>query len=210
MAFYQDQPDETLRFGDVVCGFPLSAIHIKNPARAGSSETFQVELNQPQFAVVATPCCSIKNKMLMLAPLTKIRPAFYDNDYLAVDLVRVNKSMTAEQSVPKKVWEQLPHEERVRRLDMTRSEPLAFAELFVYAPHGLLPAYTVNRRDGPLETGFYMIDFRMISPVLCDSVASAKQAPVYAKRLQLTIGARGDLRNKAAAFFARVPKEDEI
>ncbi len=210
MSFYQDQPDEALRFGDVVRGFPLSAAHIDQPADARVLAEFQIDLAQPEFGVVMTPCCSIGHKTLLLTPLLPVRPTFYRNPYLAEDLLRVNRPMTPEQSVPPAEWEKMPPSDRERRFDMAKPESLAFVDLFVYAPHALLPRYDIDSRQGRRETGFYMIDFRQTCHVKCDSVANAKQAPLSARRLQLSVSARGDLRDKVAAFYARVPREDEI
>ena len=210
MSFYQDKPDDALRFGDVVRGFPLSAAHIDQPADTGALAEFQIDVAQPDFGVVMTPCCSIGDKTLLLTPLLQVRSTFYKNLYLAENLLRVNWPMTPEQSVPPTEWERMTASDRDRRFDMSKRESLAFVDLFVYAAHDLLPRYTIHLRDGQRETGFYMVDFRRTCHVRCDKVANAKQAPLNTKRLQLSVSARGDLRDKVAAFYARVPREDEV
>ncbi len=210
MSFYQYQPDNALRLGDVVRGFPLSAAHIKRPAVTETLREYQIDVSQPEFGVIMTPCCSIGDKMLLLTPLLQVRSTFYNNPYLAKDLLRVNRPMTPEQSVSPTQWERMTPSDRERRFDMSKPESLAFVDLFVYAAHDLLPRYEIHLRDGQRKTGFYMVDFRLTCHVKCDKVANAKQAPVEAKVLQLTIDARGDLRDKVAAFYARVPREDEV
>lgn len=210
MLFYQDQPDDALRFGDVVRGFPLSATHIERPAVSETLRDYRIDVAQPEFSVIMTPCCSMGDKMLSLTPLLQVRAAFYSNPYLAEDLLRVNRPMTPEQSVPPTQWEKMTPSDRERRFDMSQPKSLAFVDLYVYAAHDLLPRYEIHLREGPRKTGFYIVDFRLTCHVKCDTLANAKQAPLDAKRLQLSVSARGNLRDKIAAFYARVPREDEV
>ena len=100
-------------------------------------------------------------------------------------------------------------EDRQRRFDMSKLRTFAFGDLFVYAPHGLLPRYIIDPKKGRAETGYYMVDFRRTCRVECATV-TRKQPPVGAKVLQLSIDARGVLRDKLADFFGRVPREDEV
>lgn len=210
MLFYHDQTDETLRFGDVVRGFPLSAAHIEQPAVTEALREYRIDVCQSEFGVIMTPCCSIGDKMLSLTPLLQVRPAFYRNPYLAEDLLRVNRPMSPEQAVPPEQWKKMTASDRDRRFDMSRPESWAFVDLYVYGAHDLLPRYDIHVREGARKTGFYMVDFRLTCHVKCDKLANAKQAPLYAKRLQLSVSARGELRDKVAEFYARVPREDEV
>lgn len=209
MSFYQDQHDNALRFGDVVRGFLLSAAHIERPAVTETLREYRIDVSQPEFGVIMTPCCSIKGQTLLLTPLLKINPLFYKNPYLAEDLLRLNHPMTPQQSVPPGEWEKMKSEDRERRFDMSKRTSFAFGDLFVYTPHDLLPRYVVDPKKGRLETGYYMVDFRRTCRVQCAAV-TRQQSPVEAKVLQLTIDARGGLRDKVADFFGRVPREDEL
>ena len=209
MSYYQDQPVDALRFGDVVRGFPLSAPHIERPGVTEPLREYRIDVSQPEFSVIMTPCCSIKGQTILLTPLLKINPLFYDNPYLEGDPLRLNRPMTPQQSVSPREWEKMNPEERSRRFDMSKPTSFAFGDLFIYAPHGLLPRYIADPKKGRPETGYYMVDFRRTCRVQCATVTRQK-SPVGAKVLQLTIDARAALRDKVAAFYARVPPEDEV
>lgn len=209
MSFYQDQPDGALRFGDVVRGFPLSAADIERPAITSTLREYRIDVSQPEFSVIMTPCCSIKGRTLLLTPLLKMNPLFYKNPYLAEDLLRLNRPMTPQQAVSPSDWDRMTPEDRDRRLDMSKPTSFAFGDSFIYAPHDLLPRYVVKQVKGQPEIGYYMVDFRRTCRVQCAAVGR-KQSPLEAKLLQLTIDARGVLRDKVADFFGRVPPEDEI
>jgi len=208
MSFYQDQHDDALRFGDVVRGFPLSAAHVERPAVTETLREYRIDVSQPEFGVIMTPCCSIKGQTLLLTPLLTIYPSFYKNPYLEEDLLRLNRPMTPQQSVSPQEWQKMKAEDRERRFDMSKPTSFAFGDLFVYAPHDLLPRYVDPKKGGP-EMGYYMVDFRRTCRVECAAV-TRQQSPVEAKVLQLSIDARGALRDKVADFFGRVPREDEV
>ena len=77
---------------------------LKAPAPGVTPEFFTLEIQQPLFFVVLSPCCSISDGMLLLAPLTSVRAAFYNNPYFAEDLTRINRVLAPEQAVPPDVW----------------------------------------------------------------------------------------------------------
>lgn len=206
VMFYARDFTPALRFGDVVRGFVIASSDVKAPFLTSAPDKYALEVNQPQFAVVLSPCCSISDRVLSLAPLVRLRATFFSNPYLAEDVTRINIKMTAEQAVPPAKWANLPVEEKIRR----QAEPLgyAFNELFVYQAHQLLSNYTIPRREGDVTTNMYMIDFRSASKVNCEKVINAKQSPVEAKCLELSIETRSQLREKIAEYFARIPRED--
>jgi len=147
--------------------------------------------------------------MISLTPLIKVWGTFFDNPYLAKDLTNVNREMEPQQAVPPKVWEGLPEEEKLKRLIEKRG--YAFARLFVYAPHPLLPKYIVHRRsaENP-ETNYYMTDFRNTYKLCCDKINSPTDAPLESKILQLSLKTRSELREKVSAYYGKVPLEDKI
>jgi len=55
-----------------------------------------------------------------------------------------------------------------------------------------------------------MLDFRRIYRVECEKVANPKQAPLETKILELSVVTRGELRDKLADYFGRIPDEDRI
>lgn len=69
MAFYEQQPDEALRFGDVVTGFLSAYPHFQ---KAADDSGYEIQLAKCPFAVVITPCCSIGHKRIALCPLARI------------------------------------------------------------------------------------------------------------------------------------------
>lgn len=117
--------------------------------------------------------------------------------------------MPAEKTVPAAVWEKLTPEQKAKRFAST-TEGYAFTDFFVYERHPSLPEYTLNKKGGPVPTGYYMIDFKMMCRVNCDLIRSPQDSPIDAKVLELSIEARADLRNKIVAFFARNPDEKRL
>jgi hypothetical protein len=207
--FYEKQPHNVLRFGDVLEGFILSSTSMVSPEEARKKKRYHIEVRNPDYVVVFSPCCSIGDKTLALSPLIPVLSGFFDNPYLSEGLTRVNREMTPEQSVSPHVWETMSEEDKARRF---RGEPKghAFLENFVYEKHDLLKTYTVHRQTGNIETNHYMVDFRKIYRIECGKVANPKQAPLETKILELSIPTRGELRHKLAHYFGREPEEDRI
>ena len=201
--FYADKEDPTLRFGDVIKGFVLAA---SNVIDAGHVPKFEIYVNIPTLCVVLSPCCSIGDKLISLTPLLPIRNSFYDNPYFAEDFTRINRKMLPQQAVSPRIWGSLGPEEQTKRLG--EGEGYALVELFVYEKHDKLPEYTVDRREGKIETRNHMIDFRNSFKINCEKIISPMDAPVHQKVLQLSIKARSELREKIANFFGRIPVED--
>lgn len=197
--------DDMLRFGDVLKGYTLAASNIEEP---NLSKNYIVDINLPSYCVVLSPCCSIGEKTISLSPLIELRGSFFDNPYLYEDITRINLKMQAEQSVSPKIWDNLPYEEKQKRLYVGYA--YGFVDFFVYEKNDLFSRYTVNRKDENVETNYYMIDFRNIYKLSCEKIITPKDAPLESKCLQLSIQARSDLRAKIADYYARVPKEDEV
>ena len=203
--FYKQIMDDMLRFGDVLKGYTLAASNIEEP---NLSKNYIVDINLPSYCVVLSPCCSIGEKTISLSPLIELRGSFFDNPYLYEDITRINLKMQAEQSVSPKIWDNLPYEEKQKRLYVGYA--YGFVDFFVYEKNDLFSRYTVNRKDENVETNYYMIDFRNIYKLSCEKIITPKDAPLESKCLQLSIQARSDLRAKIADYYARVPKEDEV
>jgi len=205
-VFYNEQPDKSLRFGDVISGFVSSVPKMNEPAIDHKHVEYQLELSMPEFCFVLSPCCSIGDSTITLAPLQHVINSFFKNPYFAEDLTRINQLVPPELSVSTEDWGRFSEEEKQKRL----KEGYAYVsvEYFVYAEHEILPKYKVKLRGNEIETGCYMIDFRKSFRVSCPKVRSAMEYPVEAKFLQLTIEARQELRNKVSKYFLRLPQED--
>jgi hypothetical protein len=207
MSFYEDNVSNALRFGDVVMGFVIATTQLKAPMTTGNPEQFNIAVRHFGLAVILSPCCSISDKTISVAPLIPVRSAFFKNDFFAKDLTRINRVMEPQNTLPSAAWEKMSEEEKGKRL----SEGLvySFSELFIYAGHSLLPTSTVNRKEGDIETTTCMIDFRDTHKVSCDKIINPKQSPLDSKLLELSIATRAELREKIAAYYSRVPIEDK-
>jgi len=206
--FYLESQSNALRFGDIVRGFVATTPIIEQPNISGKTETsaFSLDVSHSPFSVVLSPCCSIGNKVISLAPLIKIQQSFLNNPYFLEDLTRINRMMEPEQTLPPDTWVNLPALERQKRYEVGRA--FAFVEQFVFAEHDLLPQYVLNRKSGDVSTGFYMLDFRQIYQVKCGKVNNPTDSPIDAKCLELTVSTRKELREKIANYYGRTPQED--
>jgi hypothetical protein len=168
--------------------------------------TWAITVAQPSHLVVMTPCCSIEEKCLVLAPLSRIRPSFLKNPFLAEDLTRINRRVSPEQSLPPDAWTRMGPEEKAVRT--AEGEALVFQDAFVFAPSPLLPPYRLDRQGGAVEMDHYMVDFKAVFRLESSLVARGKPLPEGLKILELSIESRQDLRDKVALFYGRVPAED--
>jgi len=208
--FYEQKGDNALRFGDVIRGYININTTIKEPILDVKclNEGYTLDISLPQFCVILTPCCSIRDKTISLTPLIKVEKKFFYNPYFAEDLTNINKVMRAEKTLPPDAWETLPNEEKERRL----REGITYASprLFIYEENDLFEPYTFNIHGKEIKTQYYMIDFKNVYKINCDKIISPEKSPLESKCLQLSIQARSELRDKIAYYFARVPEEDQI
>jgi len=206
--FYEKEPDKELRFGDVLRGCIATTPNIRELILPDQilSEGYNIDVDLPMYSVVVTPCCSIdkKEKIISLTPLIEVRNSFFDNPYLAEDLTRINRAMTPEQTVAPHIWDQFPPEEKQKRLN--EKVGYAFLELFIYEKNEWFPKYTIHRKQGSVETNYYMINFKNIYKLNYKEM----RTPIESKCLQLSVQARAELRDKMSYYYARVPKEDKI
>jgi len=206
MSYELIAPDKAYRLGDIVEGFVLGAADLDSPSIAPMD--YQIRITLPRFAAVLTPCCSVGQKTLSLAPLVKVNPRFFENGYFAADLARINRPMWPKETVSEALWNRLPEDERQRRLGA--SLDFAVVEIYIYEPNDFLPAYAVTHHGSSISVQHYMIDFRSAHRVDCKQVVKPNQVPLGAKLLQLSRDSRGELREKLGNYFARIPKEDEV
>lgn len=209
-TFYEDEPDEVFRFGDVVRGFASSTPIIRDLLLDVNSVQYKIDVCSSSYCAVLSPCCSIGNEVLALVPLQHISQSLFKNPWLVDDFTRLNRKMSAENSVPPHVWKIMTQNVKEKNFDLDE-DAYAFNDFFLYAANPLLPTYTVDiKGGGNQKTGCYMIDFKNAFRINCERIRRNKEHPVEGKVLQLTIDTRGALRDKIAAYFARVPEEDQI
>lgn len=167
-----------------------------------------IDVELPDYAVVMDPCCRTKHKMISLSPLIKIWATFFNNPYFAEDLTRINQEMEPQNTVPPQIWAGFSEEEKERR--QREGRVYAFENLFIYEPHPLLPPYPVHRKEGDMDTSYYMLDFRNTYKLRCEKIHSPTDAPLGSKILQLSIEARSELRKKISIYYGKPPAEDML
>jgi hypothetical protein len=198
--------ESSLRFGDVITGFQAVTPVLHKPGTEGAE--LLIAISRPAYLAVMTPCCSIENKTISLAPLGPIRPGFLMNPHLVEDLTRLNREVPPLHQVPPQALEKM---DAVRREKLNvGGDAYIFMDCFIYAPHPLLRPYQLDRKGGAEMISAYMIDFKAIFRVNCDLINRDADAPRGVKILQLTPIARGTLREKLAYYFVRVPDEDKL
>lgn len=206
--FYEENPQSTLRFGDIVRGFLLTHCHNYSPSLGRKPDAFHIEVTYPNLAVVLTPCCTIaqsSGNMLILTPLLPIRPdCYFENSYLKEDITRINREMTIQQAIGPEKWRKLSDEIKTQRLADSPGKCYIILNQFVYDKHALLPEYELKYKGMKALLNYYMIDFRNI----CRAQTTNGINPPSTKLLQVSIKARQELREKLAHYFARKPEED--
>ena len=205
---YDEDPNDILRFGDVLKGYYLANPKFDDaPYAVPSNATINLEF--PSMCAVLTPCCSISDKVMTLTPLMQVSEKFFMNSFLREDLSRLNRQMEPRQSVPQGRWERMTPEEQIELSG--RGPGFAFLECFIYEPHDLLPEYEFQTREREMiRTGYYMIDFRNTIKIESNQIQRNSTAFAQYKRLQLSIVTRSQLRDKISYFYSRLPQEDVV
>jgi len=211
-SFYS-KLEQALRFGDIVHGcvsaMPRVSLSGSTERRVGSQAggmRFEIEVLQPDFSVILTPCCEISDELLLTAPLERIPSSkWLDNPYISEDPLHLNEIMTREQSVTPDTWNSWPREKRAGA--QNELPGYAFRHYFVYpgktSSSQLLPSYTLREH----QVDFYVIDFRHTSALEHD-LKRSEQHVVGQKYLQMSPQARETLRLKLSDFYGRIPEED--
>lgn len=210
--FYQEEIDrKSLRFGDVLKGYIATDITIKEPLLSMNNEchNYKMDIELPDYSAVLTPCCSIGDNLITLAPLIKLRSNFFKNPYFVEDFTIINRVIDPEKAHFPDEWEKLSSEymEHLKR----QGPAYTLLELFIYGQNDLFPKYELRNQ----ETNYYMIDFRKTYKLKCDLIIKPKKTPVdspilQSKCLQLSIPARSELRDKMSYYYGRIPEEDKI
>jgi hypothetical protein len=205
MSQYVDETgfDTNLRLGDIIEGF--SHIIPTFDDFFTHKNEFRLDIKNQQFFAILTPCCSIENSLITVVPLISIKHSFLSNDYFTEDLTRINRPGPPEKIFPPIHWGNLSEEEKGKEIE--KGEQYAFFELFIYSPNDKFPQYNLKYKDKTLPMIFYMIDFKQAFTVTSKKI---QRGTTYPKVLQLTIASRGELRNKLAKFYSRIPDEDLV
>ncbi len=209
MSFYDDEIEPTFRFGDVVQGFQVTTPTFDQPMLQFDQFKYRIDVYNPYYCVILTPCCSIDGGIITLVPLIKIWNSFYKNPYFEEDFTRINRVVAnPENSVSSAQWKHMSQEEKSIRLGADPDYTLY--NLFIYEPNDLFPKYPVDLsgRDNPI-INYYMVDFKNVYQVNCPLIKKPNNVPIESKRLQLSIDTRKELRDKIAYYYGRTPAEDQ-
>ena len=205
--FYDPHPGRALRLGDVLQGLPSLCHKVATLTPDLGCDGYTIDIRHPTCSAVMSPCCSIQDGVICVAPLVHVQGSFLDNPYLEQDLTRLNRPMFAEQAVTPGKWAKLSNPEKAERSGQGLA--YAFNSFFVYAPHRLLKPYVLKSNKGVEHTvRHYMVDVRGLYRIDCPAVQRDSLTASAPKVLQLSAPARDDLRGKLSNYFARVPEED--
>lgn len=203
--FYKADVDRTsLRFGDVLQGYILASTSINAP----DPKDYTIDIKNPDYCVILTPCCNIESGMVLLSPLVRVLSDFFINKYFSENLTRINRQMKPEQKFSKRKWDSFKPE---KKLEIESKGKLQWSNLnfFIYDENPIFDEYLLKGN----EIKYYMIDFRRTYRLKCPMIKrkfGEKEKPLLeSKCLQLSDKTRGNLRNKLSYYFWRKPKEDE-
>ncbi len=204
-AFYASEQELTLRFGDVVSGFPALQAQIEVGGTA-PRQTYAISVAHPAYAIVMNPCCSIRDGILALCPMKNLDKSYLKSDKIKEDPLRMNERMLAKDVIPRQRWDKLTDIQKAEK----EREGLkwVFTSVFALAPHALLPDVEVEISGRRERIGHYEIDFRDICSLRSKDIeAPEKPVKVVTKILQLSDPSRELLRNKLQNYFQRVGVE---
>lgn len=214
--FYSQMPSKMLRLGDIVTGY-VTAIPKQQEPITNSFINYNIDVALPSYLVILTPCCSIGEKTLSIAPLQTIveakRKSFFKNENYKTNMTLLNQAHLPSE------WRELG--ENVS-FEVNDTPLYTYDHLFFYAEDQRLNEYSVKLKSDStkieFDSRYYVIDFRNISKVKCECIASEDEGKpnfkdllakmLSSKILELSIDARSDLRRKLAFYFSRVPRED--
>jgi len=222
-SFYYEPAGDRLRFGDVLSGYVLGSLRQRDTVAqiekapgcpvAKLPPLFTVELTIPTFCVLLTPCCSMIKRapvpFLALSPLRPVLNYWLQTPYLAKDFTRVNRRGMPNLMNPPDIWAGKSVERQVEEL--AEGPSYAYLENFVYDGNQHFPSYSLTSPDGNVSTKCYMVDFREVYLLSCESIRKEKEEILFprdSKVLQLTARVRTEMRFKMAHFFLRPAPED--
>jgi len=211
--FYQKEMEKILRFGDVLRGYIFINTTIKKPILdipKEKEDNYKIYVEIPKYSAVLTPCCSIgEGKKITLCPLEIVKSDFLKNPNWIKDLTKINREMEPEEALPPEKWKDLKEDEQKKR----KEEGRGYVELdyFIYDENELFDEYPIKDKN----IKYYMIDFKKAYSIKCDMIKRPEKTKpedviIKSKILQLTIEARGELRDKIAYYYGRVPEEDKV
>lgn len=220
--FYTDSIDfTTLRLGDVLEGY-IDAVPLIEETINGNTlkgYKYDIKIHNPLFSVVLTPCCSIGQSTISLAPLRKITSDIFKdrNQEVIRDFTLLNSEIETKNFVSEEIWNNRYSEEKKEKLEL-EGKKWAYIDLFFYSKNEVLfEEYDVKVKYSKTKietykTGYYMLDFKNISQLRCNKIITNQihDDILETKCLELVKKIRGQLRDKITNYYGRIPDEDLI
>lgn len=213
--FYEEEIDlTTLRFGDLLQGFIETVPHIENPLTDSFLKDYKYHIESliPEFSVIMTPCCSIGENTISLAPLKRITSDLYRNlsNEVINNFTILNFEVESKKIISPFNWNFLSKEQKAEK--EAEGKAWVFIDRFFYKGCNLFEEYEILVRKEPFFVRDYVIDFKEIYQIKCNKIIYQKidNDILSSKCLELTIEARDEFRKKIANYYGRVPDEDLI
>jgi len=200
--FYCPTPEETLRFGDVILGFPILYATMDLAVQKTDHGRFTVSVDHPANAVVMSPCCSIRDGVISICILKPLHKKYFKAPKLKENPLLLNGKMLKKDVIPPEQWKNLSEEQR----QQYETEELAYAfnEVFVFAPNLLLPELEVEIKGEKVKVGYHEIDFREACHIKSPAIKNPETRIAVNKKLQLTDDTREAFRDKLQSYYQRV------
>ena len=207
--FYADGFSENYRMGDIVSGYSeIIPTYSKN--KLSNELSLSISIIPSDWFVILTPCCSIENGIINIAPLKGIDTRFLSSEQLIENFLLINQPIPKRSAIGDIAFSKLSIEEQFE-IDNAPVE-YAYIDKFVYDETTHLQEYKVTRKRGKddvvtIMTGKYMISFKDAAKIQCDIFERNKA--IYGKVAELTPLTRQCLRDKMSYYYSRTPLEDQ-
>jgi len=207
--FYSESFSSAYRMGDIISGY-TEIVPVYTQTRASYEFDLSISIIPSDMFVILTPCCSIENKTVNIAPLKKLDSRFLSSDQLILDFTIINMPISKRIALGEAAFSKLPEHEKLE----LENAPLGYEYIdkFVYDDHSCLKTYKLEKKRSKEElisvaTGKYMISFKDV--VKIQSILFERHNENCAKVAELTAMARSKLRDKLTYYYSRIPDEDQ-
>jgi len=133
MFYTKDINLKTLRFGDVVQGFIEAVPFIVEPLNNSILGGYKcdLEIHNPIFSVVMTPCCSIGGNTISLAPLRKITSDIFKDRHPKIieNPTLLNNKIKKKDLISPEIWNNPLYKEKRAEFE-SEVEKYAYKDLF--------------------------------------------------------------------------------
>jgi len=210
--FYTEEEFDptTLRFGDVLRGFINTVPNIENPFIPTQELNFTIISKIPTYSVVMTPCCSIGEQTILLAPLNPVPSHLFQNINIVDKFTILNRPIQRKLSIPPKGFAKMSPQKK-KEIERERKS-YTFIYYFFYDKHDIFEPFEVRISDKTYTSQFQSVDFRQMYQIRSKHIIKnnrVHQNILDTKCLELSTHTRNALRDKLTFFFGRPPKEEK-